>query len=571
MRLLKIGRDSSCDIVLTSNCVSALHAELTILNDGQIIIEDKGSTNGTSINGHKLTPHSPHAVQRGDRVQLGDMSLPWGKVPVENDYSEYKKVISIGYDGRNTIQVANKNVSRYHATFLVSKRNKCYVIDHSKNGTTVNGRSIPKNVLTAVNPRKDKIAVGQAPVSLSAYVPRSFNWTKAAVVAACVLILAGVGVLAWNKVFSSRVKGFSQVNDYIPATSLVVGEYYYVVSFRNDPMLAACEKYGLKVDDELAWPESFIIGEDDHHNLCLKAVEPAIDGWAETANTEYASLFSVKPQKVHPISWEGTAFFVSNDGRLVTNKHVAYPWLFRSAKQNRQLTALMGEIREKLMPINPMRSYNISDLNNFMSQEGLFKGIFLSILNKDDDAADYINSCISGFQKCDLNIDGEIQDLRIAQANHNYNSTDEFLPVSVTDTLDNPEVDLAMLQLNNKMTPQEVKIVIDPDKSITDPKSIKPMADTYYYLGYPFGSFLNLNNKTGGLFPRLNDLKIARAADNVNVEFQAQAFPGASGSPVVDKAGHLVAVVSMGGTTAEISGGVLAKYVVELYHKAIGK
>lgn len=62
MRLLKIGRDSSCDIVLTSNCVSALHAELTILNDGQIIIEDKGSTNGTSINGHKLTPHSPHAV-----------------------------------------------------------------------------------------------------------------------------------------------------------------------------------------------------------------------------------------------------------------------------------------------------------------------------------------------------------------------------------------------------------------------------------------------------------------------------------------------------------------------------
>ena len=32
MRLLKIGRDAACDIVLYSENVSSLHAELTLLN-----------------------------------------------------------------------------------------------------------------------------------------------------------------------------------------------------------------------------------------------------------------------------------------------------------------------------------------------------------------------------------------------------------------------------------------------------------------------------------------------------------------------------------------------------------
>lgn len=36
MRLLKIGRDSSCDIVIPRNEISSLHAELTLLASGDM-------------------------------------------------------------------------------------------------------------------------------------------------------------------------------------------------------------------------------------------------------------------------------------------------------------------------------------------------------------------------------------------------------------------------------------------------------------------------------------------------------------------------------------------------------
>ena len=49
MRLIKIGRDATCDIVLHSNKVSSLHAEITLMNSGDILLEDKGSHNETYI------------------------------------------------------------------------------------------------------------------------------------------------------------------------------------------------------------------------------------------------------------------------------------------------------------------------------------------------------------------------------------------------------------------------------------------------------------------------------------------------------------------------------------------
>ena len=59
MRLLKVGRDNSCDIVLHSDKVSSLHAEITLLNSGDIMIEDKGSRNGTFVMNHPIQPGKP--------------------------------------------------------------------------------------------------------------------------------------------------------------------------------------------------------------------------------------------------------------------------------------------------------------------------------------------------------------------------------------------------------------------------------------------------------------------------------------------------------------------------------
>ena len=73
MRLLKIGRDASCDIVMHSDKVSSLHAELTLLNSGDIMLEDKGSRNGTFIMNQQIKPNKPVNVRRGDAIRFADV------------------------------------------------------------------------------------------------------------------------------------------------------------------------------------------------------------------------------------------------------------------------------------------------------------------------------------------------------------------------------------------------------------------------------------------------------------------------------------------------------------------
>lgn len=51
MKLVKIGRAQGCNIQINNPVVSGLHAELLILDDGKIFIEDKSSTNGTYVAG----------------------------------------------------------------------------------------------------------------------------------------------------------------------------------------------------------------------------------------------------------------------------------------------------------------------------------------------------------------------------------------------------------------------------------------------------------------------------------------------------------------------------------------
>ena len=47
------GRDAQLEIVLSGNEVSRLHCLLTAV-DGEVVVEDLGSTNGTFVNGHRL-------------------------------------------------------------------------------------------------------------------------------------------------------------------------------------------------------------------------------------------------------------------------------------------------------------------------------------------------------------------------------------------------------------------------------------------------------------------------------------------------------------------------------------
>ncbi|MEV4801084.1 DUF1707 and FHA domain-containing protein [Nonomuraea sp. NPDC049421] len=65
-----VGRGSACDLVLSDLTVSRVHAELRRESDGEWMLVDLGSLNGTRLNGWRLV--GPARVKSGDEVAFGD-------------------------------------------------------------------------------------------------------------------------------------------------------------------------------------------------------------------------------------------------------------------------------------------------------------------------------------------------------------------------------------------------------------------------------------------------------------------------------------------------------------------
>ncbi|MEM1009830.1 MAG: FHA domain-containing protein, partial [Myxococcota bacterium] len=66
-----IGRGAEFDITLVEDMISRKHARITF-EDGQVVLEDLGSTNGSFVNGERVRRA---VVQEGDRILLGTSVL----------------------------------------------------------------------------------------------------------------------------------------------------------------------------------------------------------------------------------------------------------------------------------------------------------------------------------------------------------------------------------------------------------------------------------------------------------------------------------------------------------------
>ncbi len=94
--IITIGRKPSSDIHIDNLAVSGNHAKiLTILNDS--FIEDLDSTNGTYINGDKITRH---ALQNGESIGIGKHELKYENAGAEDGESEFEKTMIIRPDAK---------------------------------------------------------------------------------------------------------------------------------------------------------------------------------------------------------------------------------------------------------------------------------------------------------------------------------------------------------------------------------------------------------------------------------------------------------------------------------------
>ena len=72
---MRAGRDGAqCSILLTEPRVSSVHATLRLEN-GQLLVRDENSNNGTLVNGARLTPGVWSPVPQGSVLRFGPVEL----------------------------------------------------------------------------------------------------------------------------------------------------------------------------------------------------------------------------------------------------------------------------------------------------------------------------------------------------------------------------------------------------------------------------------------------------------------------------------------------------------------
>ena len=67
----RLGRSPDNSLQLPENSVSRYHAFLKVDDDGMARLTDLGSTNGTYLNGERVSDHAPVVLRDGDRLRFG--------------------------------------------------------------------------------------------------------------------------------------------------------------------------------------------------------------------------------------------------------------------------------------------------------------------------------------------------------------------------------------------------------------------------------------------------------------------------------------------------------------------
>lgn len=537
MRLLTIGRSPSCHIVLNSDKASALHAEIIVLDNGDILLVDKNSTNGTFVGNTRINPNTEVPVRRGDYICFANVELQWAQVPMPEDNSKFKAIYSIGTNYRNDIQIDGATVSRFHTTLKISKDGKAYIKDHSKNGTTINGVKIKTGEECRVK-RGDAVACGGVPVDLQAYLPKPVpDWLlKTVYGVGGAAVVAALIVLVWKWI------EVPPPTEFVPATTYVHAFFYYDVKLTDDPFI---EMFRNSQTGETAWTESWTI---DRSN---------------------------KISEKDPIGYSGTAFFIDRKGRMGTNRHVAVPWEYADNNTKEKINQTMAEMKEKSIPINRIR--RDEDLETLYEASLLGKILAMQIANelksgaKTSDVLNKYNALINRFKSSPIKISGRMAYMAVGYAKRNYTSSSEFDRCTVVKESGDRKIDLAILQLNTMKTPENVRIY-DIKKARVNARDLKPQAETLYTIGYPAGLGLALQSDHGVLEPEIREVKCSKTPGEYNFEFQGEAVSGSSGSPIFDKKGMLVGVLYGGYTVGATFGEACqVRYLKEMYDKVASR
>ena len=500
MRLLKIGRDAQCNIVINSQVVSGIHAEMTLMNSGDILLEDKNSHNGTFVNGNKLVPNTPCNVKRGDKITFGNVELQWSQVPPQPDTSMYSAIYEIGSNFNNDIQLSGATVSRFHATIVKDRKNRVFIIDHSKNGTTVDGIRIQSDVPHRLK-SSSVVVCGGVPLEWKSRVQMPTQaWKVILAVAASILVLFGVGFGAW-KIIDGGDKKYTDDKLYSMYNNSVVmirGLYHYKVT-AGDLDLSV---FGIR-------NEFVAIG------------------------VKYVAFDALTPQQIVMYgTYNATGFFVSEDGKLITNLHVVKPWLFDNAR---------AKLEEEIKKIIAQKVATHDVYKTLFTQSASSYSAYISMVK----------------------VEGILDGLQFVPQGR-YFSQENAITCRVLSAGEDTDNDLALIQSEKGELPSKARYVNVTDSIVLTNDNYK-VGTHMFTLGFPFGDGLQNDKSEKGIQALAHGGSITQADTEFSFGFNAPSYGGASGSPVFDEKGFLMGVVNSGVSQSQgFNFAIKAKHVKDL-------
>lgn len=280
----------------------------------------------------------------------------------------------------------------------------------------------------------------------------------------------------------------------------------------------------------------------------------------------------------------GTGFFIDTNGNMVTNKHVLQPWNSsdeESEKVNtttRNLRMKIASILTKDVPENEYESFIDRNWSHasVSYDEGDGEGDYEETSEETSEPAgeEFVSSNetttdtsavstdiaasipVKDYVAID-DIEVYVKTLDIEVALHDSNDT--WINCEINKVSEDNNIDLGILQLADHKTPASVTNIINLDNAIDDDKSLAP-GQKAIMVGYPMG--MDLAQTNSGIKVQLYNGQISKESDGNKIQYSITSTHGASGAPIFNECGQLIAVNFSGVDQVQgINFGIVAKHL----------
>lgn len=223
----------------------------------------------------------------------------------------------------------------------------------------------------------------------------------------------------------------------------------------------------------------------------------------------------------------GSGSFISRDGKVLTNRHV--------------VSVDEASIKDEL----------IDEILDVLARNGY--------IQSEADAIELFN-----IMDEKITIDFDIQ-MYIGRNDTHISTLADLFPCQIIRVSDNENIDAAIIQLNTKKTPDDVKNIVDLEKYAKD---IKPGSELFT-IGFPKG--FELGTTAVGMEANVQSGSVTQEKGDFHYGHNLKTISGASGSPIFDNRGRFAGLHFSGmyqdGTPLGYSFAVKPEMVCDFFKK----